>query len=77
MTDFVQAALNGCQAKLANGDVVNVHFNPAGKNGWVEDILVGFDNHDNGLAWSVEGMSLDGDLDYDIMQIVKNYIQRN
>ncbi len=67
MTDFFQAALNGCQAKLANGDVVNVHFNPAGENGWIEGVLVGYDN---GLAWSVEGMSLDGDLDYDIMQII-------
>ena len=70
MTNFSRAALNGCLARLLNEDMVNIHFNPAGENGWMEDVLIGFDNHEVGLAWSIEGVSLDGDMDYNIVEIL-------
>lgn len=49
------------QVELTDGSVVDVYFNPAGREGWLEDVLIAFDDHDEQLVWDMTGTSLDNE----------------
>lgn len=58
--------------RLRNGDVVTVTFNSAGREGYLVDCFVGYDDHDNTLSWDIDGSSMDGDNDFDIVEVISH-----
>lgn len=71
VTESVKLTSNTKFVTLANGDWVELSFNPAGKNGYLDDVWYTWVEHDYMMSWDVNGKSLDGDPEYDIVSIDK------
>lgn len=55
MKDFTEAAKNEATVRLADGNTVDIHFNPAGTEGWLEDVIIAYEEDDTILSWDVDG----------------------
>lgn len=63
MTDYIRAAQSRETICLSDGSLVTLHFNPAGTEGWLIDVIYAYDHYDNMLVWNTDGISLGHDLD--------------
>ena len=55
MKDFTEAAKNEATVRLADGNTVRIHFNPSGTEGWLEDVIIAYEEDDTILSWDVDG----------------------
>jgi hypothetical protein len=71
MIDYTEAALNEATVRLSDGSEVEIFFNPAGQNGWLEAVIGAYDPHtDDVIFWDLNGRSLG--YDDHIVEIVTN-----
>jgi len=61
MTDYTEAARREATVRLSDGDIVDIYFNPAGTNGWLEDVIISWTDHDDYLTWDTGGRALGHD----------------
>lgn len=66
----VNLANNVDVVRLRNGDMVSVAFNSTGREGYLVDCFIGYDDNDNSLSWNIDGSSMDGDADFDIVEVI-------
>lgn len=66
----VNLANNVDVVRLRCGDEVSVVFNSSGREGYMVDCFIGYDHNDNALSWNLDGSSMDGDNDFDIVEVV-------
>lgn len=66
----VNLANNVDVVRLRNGDAVSVAFNSAGREGYLVDCFIGYDDNDNALSWNLDGSSMDGNNDFDIVEVI-------
>jgi hypothetical protein len=58
MTDYTEATLRGATVRLSDGSTVEAVFNPAGTNGWLNDVIVAWTDHDDYMTWNINGQAL-------------------
>lgn len=68
MSDYTDAARREATVLVSDGTVVDTSFNPAGTNGWLEDVIVSWTDHDHYLTWDTQGRALGHEAD--IVEIV-------
>lgn len=66
----MDTAKAGATVRLSDGDIADISFNPAGTNGWLEDVIVSWTDHDDYLTWDTSGRALGHDAD--IVEIIKD-----
>jgi hypothetical protein len=69
ITESVTLDRHSKKATLANGDWVELSFNPAGKNGYNIDVWYTWVEHDMMLTWDVNGQNLDNESDLNIVSV--------
>lgn len=58
MTDFTQAARNEAFARLSDGSVVTLYFNPGGFDGWLDAVIYAYDEYDDMLVLDINGIGI-------------------
>jgi hypothetical protein len=62
MFDYTTAALNEATVRLYDGSEVEIFYNPAGQNGWLEAVIGAYDPlTDDVIYWDLNGRSLGHD----------------
>lgn len=61
---FDQIRGNDIEAVLRDGTVVRPIAIPAGQDGWLDSVIIAFDEYDDQMVWNEDGTSMESsDLD--------------
>ena len=59
MTDYAEAARREATVRLSDGREIEIFFNPAGENGWLDDVIAAYDPHTDDLIYfGTDGIGL-------------------
>ena len=70
MADYTEAAMREATVRLADGNEVEIFYNPAGQNGWLDDVIGAYDPFtDDIVYWGTDGIGLTHN--NDIVEIIE------
>ena len=59
MTNFTEAARCEATVRLSDGTEIKIFYNAAGQNGWIDDVIGGYDPlSDDVIYWDLRGRGL-------------------